>query len=133
MARARLLLVAVLGASVALAGCAQQEPADDGGASELVTEVTIEGTEWSLSPGDAAVPAGEKVTITFENAGSNQHNVGVDLDGDGETEDDARTETIPRGESATFTVTIDEPGEYAFYCDISGHRSAGMVGTLTVR
>lgn len=119
---------------ILLAGCAQQSGEGGGpGGDALSTELTIEGTEWSLSPNQTTVPAGEEITVTFENTGSNQHNVGIDLDGDGETEDDARTETIAAGESATFTVTIDEPGQYAFFCDISGHREAGMEGSMTVQ
>ena len=26
-----------------------------------------------------------------------------------------------------------KPGKYTFYCDIPGHRAAGMQGTLTVK
>ena len=33
---------------------------------------------------------------------------------------------------AEVTVTDPPPGRYEFYCSVSGHREAGMVGTLVV-
>jgi uncharacterized cupredoxin-like copper-binding protein len=35
------------------------------------------------------------------------------------------------GSSATGKVDL-KPGKYTFYCDIPGHRAAGMEGTITV-
>ena len=35
------------------------------------------------------------------------------------------------GNSAQLKVNL-KPGKYTFYCDIPGHRAAGMEGTLTV-
>ena len=35
------------------------------------------------------------------------------------------------GKSAQLKVNL-KPGKYTFYCDITGHREAGMEGTLTV-
>lgn len=122
----RALVVAAVLLAVPLAGCAGN------GGDDAVTEYTVEADEWSLSPANVTVPAGEEITVTFENVGSNQHNYGVDLDGDGDTEDDVRTETIPKDESVELTFTVDEPGTYAVFCDVPGHRGAGMEGTLTV-
>ena len=38
------------------------------------------------------------------------------------------------GSGGTSSKKIDlEPGTFDFYCTITGHRAAGMEGTLTVR
>ncbi|HVM24337.1 MAG TPA: cupredoxin domain-containing protein [Candidatus Limnocylindrales bacterium] len=40
--------------------------------------------------------------------------------------------TIPALETATTTITFDEPGSVAFICHLPGHEAYGMVGVLTV-
>ena len=37
------------------------------------------------------------------------------------------------GKTASKKVTFDKPGTYTFYCSVSGHREAGMVGKLVVQ
>ena len=39
---------------------------------------------------------------------------------------------MPPGQSALALFQLAEPGAYTFYCDLPGHREAGMVGTLIV-
>lgn len=145
--RARVLCVAILLATAVFAGCTQPEDGEttpdpgDGEANETEThEVpgpadttrSIEGNLNGFQPGRMTVPAGQAVEVTFENTGNQGHNWGVDVDGDGDTEDDARTDTIRAGETASVTFRIDEPGEYTFYCDVPSHRNQGMEGTLVV-
>jgi plastocyanin len=70
--------------------------------------------------------AGE-VTVVMENPSSVPHNVsiegrGVDEEGD----------TVGEGGRSTVRAEL-RPGEYDFYCSVSGHREGGMEGTLTVR
>jgi uncharacterized cupredoxin-like copper-binding protein len=51
------------------------------------------------------------------------HNIAIDGKGAGKV--------VPKGTS-TFTATF-APGKYTYYCQVPGHRQAGMVGTLTVK
>lgn len=71
-------------------------------------------------------PAG-KVTIVMTNPSPVPHD--VDLQGDGVTADGKVV-----GQGGTSTVSADlKPGTYTFFCSVSGHRQAGMEGTLTVK
>jgi len=86
--------------------------------------VSIEAREFSLSPSDLHAAAGN-VTIHYKNAGAIQHTLVIDgvagfkLD-------------VPKpGDVETATVKLD-PGTYTLYCDIPGHRQAGMEDHLTV-
>lgn len=126
MNRDAVLLAVAVGLAVPLAGCLGGAPSEESPDDEF----NVEGTEWALEPADLTVPAGENVTVVYENAGDAAHNWAVDLDGDGEP--DHRTDTIQPGETANLTFAVDEPGEYAVFCNVSGHRDAGMEGTLTV-
>lgn len=70
------------------------------------------------------VPAGT-VSATLTNEGSIEHNVVIEELGDEKILDAAPGET----DSAEVEL---EAGEYTYYCDVAGHRAAGMEGTLTV-
>ena len=37
------------------------------------------------------------------------------------------------GQSATLEFTPSKPGTYEFWCTVSGHKEAGMNGTLVVQ
>ena len=39
---------------------------------------------------------------------------------------------MPAGKPALALFTPNKPGTNTFYCDVPGHRDAGMVGTLIV-
>ena len=67
-------------------------------------------------------------TLEFENASSTGHNVEIE---DASGEEVAETDTIT---ADTTTAPVDlKPGTYTFYCNIPGHKEAGMEGTLTVK
>lgn len=90
-----------------------------------ITEISVVGTEFSFSPSNISVKAGEQVRITFRNNGRAPHN--LILDGLG-----AGTKTITGGQTDIVEFTAPSSGTYTFFCSISGHRAAGMEGSLQV-
>ena len=76
-----------------------------------------------FEPKEVTIPANTDVTVVLPNDGVTPHNfsideLGIDVDiAPGETEE---------------TVINAPAGEYEYYCNIPGHKEAGMVGTLIV-
>ena len=68
-----------------------------------------------------------KVTIEFTNPAQISHDVVIEQ---GSTEI-AKTDLITQ--SSTSVSADLAPGKYVYYCDVPGHREAGMEGTLTVK
>lgn len=118
-------------AVVALAGCGGSDPGDDVAAEPAVFtggEATFVGTgaiAWESEQVEAEVVDGAlDATIVCE--GSVPHNLIIEgVNGDEEIlacEGDDR---------ATATVELAAGASYAFWCDVPGHRGAGMEGVLT--
>lgn len=73
------------------------------------------------APSTAA--AGE-VTLALENSAALEHNVVIE----GVQGDAPLVEATNGIDTATVTI---EPGNYTYFCDIAGHRAAGMEGEIT--
>jgi uncharacterized cupredoxin-like copper-binding protein len=92
--------------------------------SAAITTVTIEAREFGFSPTAVTIPASGATRIVVKDAGGIVHNLTIDALG--------IQVVVPPGDSGEVTIVDPQPGTYLFYCSISGHREAGMVGTLTV-
>ncbi|HVL99501.1 MAG TPA: plastocyanin/azurin family copper-binding protein [Egibacteraceae bacterium] len=139
-----LALVAVL--ALGIGACTPQEPdvteeeqvgaaqrpeepaegeAEDGGngeaGGETFTFVAVD-IDWGDHPSE--LPAGD-VTLELDNQGGIFHDLVIEELGN---EVVAEAEG---GETDSGTVTL-EPGEYTIFCDVPGHRQAGMETTVTV-
>ena len=131
----------------ALAGCGEDDSggeAEDtgsgGGGGATVSVEADPGGELAYVQKSLSASAGES-TFEFDNPSSTEHDFCVEADGEtaasGEpilvyhTSNASCTEVIT-GETTTLTEDLDA-GEYTFYCSVSGHRDAGMEGTLTVK
>jgi len=90
-----------------------------------ITKISVVGTEFSFSPASISVKAGEQVKITFKNNGRAPHNLTLEGVGIG-------TKTIGGGQTDIIEFTAPSSGTYAFFCSVSGHRAAGMEGSLKV-
>jgi uncharacterized cupredoxin-like copper-binding protein len=94
-------------------------------ASGATTTVSVEARDLSFTPKALEVPADEPFELTMHNAGRIVHNVTIDAPG--------VQLVVSPGRSGTTVIEGLAPGTYPFYCSVSGHRQAGMEGTLTVR
>jgi len=76
-----------------------------------------------------------KVTITLTNKSGVPHNIAIQAGNSGATQGSTpvlgHTPITPNGVHS-FTVTL-KAGVYTYYCQVPGHREAGMWGTLTVK
>ncbi|MBA2523023.1 MAG: cupredoxin domain-containing protein [Solirubrobacterales bacterium] len=145
MRKPLIALLTLIVATVALAACGSSSDDSSSTTAADTTSTAAESTSSSSGGGAtvdiAADPSGSLAftktdisttagsdTINFDNESSTPHNVDIE-DADGN--DVAEIETIS-GSTATTTADL-QPGEYTFYCNIPGHREAGMEGTLTVK
>ncbi|MDF3041594.1 MAG: hypothetical protein K0Q71_4300, partial [Thermomicrobiales bacterium] len=76
-----------------------------------------------FEPDEITIPADSDVTFTLPNEGAAPHNFSIDELGI----------DVDQAPGATEQIVVNAPaGTYEFYCNVPGHREAGMVGTLTV-
>jgi plastocyanin len=92
--------------------------------SAAITTVTIEAREFGFSPAAVTIPASGATRIVVKDAGRIVHNFTIDALG-------VQVVMSPGG-SGEVTLVDLTPGTYQFYCSVSGHKEAGMVGTITV-
>jgi plastocyanin len=103
-----------------------EDTGSSGGAGGTVTFTAAEDGSLAFEEDSAETEAGT-VTVELDNPSSTPHNVEIE----GPDGDVGGTDTIT--ESTTSTEVELEPGDYTFYCSVSGHQDAGMEGTLTVK
>jgi len=121
-----LLLVIVL--MVAACGGGATTGGDTGGAM-AAKDVTIQAlTTLKWDPADLTAAVGQPLNITMTSDGALEHNF--------VWADDAETDFlhVAIGETTTGPAsrTFDTAGTFEFYCDIPGHKEAGMVGRATI-
>ncbi len=109
-----------------------------GGAS---TTIDVIFAEFTFTPAEFTVPAGQEITINATNNGAVVHEfvimkfgqtIGDDFGDEDEGNIYWEIEAEP-GTSVTGAFTAPtEPGEYQVVCGTEGHFVAGMIGKLTV-
>lgn len=79
----------------------------------------------------AATATAGPITISMTNMSGTAHNLAIQ-EGTGPT--GTVLGATPISASGTHSITLDlKPGTYTFFCQVVGHRAAGMYGTLTVK
>jgi plastocyanin len=99
-------------------GCAGAPHAN----GESTPSTAIVARDIAYEPTQLTVPANTDLTLTVTNEGATTHNFSVDSL--------QFSENILPGTTAQMTLNVP-PGTYEFYCNVPGHREAGMAGTIT--
>jgi plastocyanin len=96
-------------------------------AGKLELEANPQG-QLAYTAAKATASAG-KVTISLKNVSGVTHNVAIQSGTSGPVL--GATPIEAKGDSS-ISVSL-KPGTYTYFCQVPGHRQAGMVGTLTVK
>jgi len=96
-----------------------------GGDEPPLATLDVVARDLWFSPAEMTISGSDRSTIRLKNEGRVVHNLTVDELG--------VEIVVTRSGTGEAVLTDVGPGTYAFYCSISGHREAGMEGTLTVQ
>lgn len=118
MAVFAVLTAALAGVAAFRAGAVEPEGQEPDGS--VTADVSL--AEWAIS-GDLTVDPGD-LTMSITNDGTMVHNLVF--------EDGPRSVDVNPGETVTLEVGELAPGTYTIFCDIAGHRAAGMEAFLVV-
>ncbi len=119
------LVVAKPGKDSGLLATAVQAPGSGKPAVAVKGTLTIPadpGGQLAFVNTKATAPAGQ-LTLVMPNTSGTPHNIAIDGKG--------RGAIVPKGDSK-FSASF-APGTYTYYCQVPGHREAGMVGKLIVK
>ena len=99
-------------------------PAAEAAPATAAAEYTVKLEDIFFDPKELTIPANTPVTISLPNVGAAPHDFSID----------ALKISVPVEPGDTGSVTINAPaGTYEYYCNVPGHKEAGMVGTLIVK
>lgn len=86
--------------------------------------INIEAGSFYFSPAEVRVKKGERVKVVMT-AADMMHNFMID-------ELDVNMPLVNFGETGTVEFTVDQVGQFEYYCGVGQHRANGQVGTLIV-
>ena len=91
-----------------------------------VRTVEVVAKEFAFEPSKIEVTPGSRVKIKLVNKGALSHNLHIAGKG-------IKTDTIQAGNTGIVTVTAPENGKLNFFCNVPGHKQAGMTGAIVTR
>ena len=110
-----------LALSLVLAACSTPAATPASGVS-----LNVAGSDsFKYEPAVLTAKVGQAVTVNLQNKGNLDHSFVID-------ELSVKLETVKAGTTQSVTFTPGTAGTYTFYCDVPGHKAAGMTGTFTV-
>lgn len=125
------LVVLVLSAALLVAACGgggqTTAPGGDQAPAGGGAMLSVTGTDGLMFEPDRLSASAGEATVELTAQEGVRHTFAVEGVKGGEPIVEAQP-----GQTATGSVQL-EPGTYTFFCDVPGHREAGMEGTLTVK
>ncbi len=118
------LILAVAALSLAACGGTDDPAETTVAAPDEAGDLTVLAEDISF-PSDAYQATAGTIQVTYENVGSIVHTLVI------EDVDDFKLTVNSNGDVDEGSVDL-EPGTYDMYCDVPGHRQAGMEATLEV-
>jgi plastocyanin len=112
--------------TVALTSCSSggsKGPADAPPPGASSGQVSVSARAFSFSPATITVKQGQATTLTFK---------ATDIAHDFTVDNPKIHIAAQGGKTASGQIKVDQAGTYTFYCSVSGHKAAGMVGKLVV-
>jgi plastocyanin len=124
--RARVVLAV---AALAIVGCGEDDDAEANGSTPaLEADLTVEAHDIDFDSDEYRLAPGEQ-RVAYLQEGDTRHTLVVET-ADGAAVDGFELEV---DDSSSDVGTIDlEAGRYTLYCDVTGHREAGMQADLVV-
>ncbi|HET7769292.1 MAG TPA: plastocyanin/azurin family copper-binding protein [Chloroflexota bacterium] len=136
---------ALAAATALLAGCGAAGPRATGSTAQVSGSdgpqlVTLKASEFAFSAPTVRVQVNRPVRLVLENGGLLEHDVkavrvpasGVKTSSEGHGHgNDVAAHSLP-GKQAWVEFTPTRKGTYALECTVTGHKEAGMKGTLIV-
>ena len=120
------LACALLAAALLLSSCSLTAV---GGGEEITITAGERSDGMFFEPAEIAVAPGADITFVIKNEGSQDHEFESYRDGEAGIDEII----IPPGGTRRVNWTApSEAATFPFYCDLPGHRAAGMEGTLKV-
>lgn len=121
----RPVLALVAMSSVAACSGGGGEPEVIGTTVPGAEAITVVATDFAYEPATIELTAGVPVNLTLD-VQEGGHDLAVPDVG-------FRIPIFDEPDAAVATLVIEEPGTYAFQCNVPGHAAQGMTGTITVR
>lgn len=116
-------ILCVMLVALVLSACGGGGGNSDGNGAEAVTVKAMD--TFKFDPPALTAKVGQTVNVTLDNQGVLDHNFVIQ-------EFSVSLGPVPGGQTQNGSFTPAAAGTYTYYCDVPGHREAGMEGTLTV-
>ena len=117
------IMIAVFALALAARSIDEHRAIPAGGGSSPGGSVAVALSEFTITPNPISASAGAVLAVS--NDGSVPHDLAVEGQ-------NLATPELQAGGQAQLDITGLAPGTYTVFCQIAGHREAGMVATLNV-